>query len=258
MGKVKQAQKDRASSILVRLLHGESVNDASDHQFLTELLSKHPKCEEKIGKGIASFQCNELYENNRCFNVVRIDGSAVSFSVKACLQAPSYRADALQAFRTVIAPQSKAFWAEYKANTPIHDRLCPITGEFISEENHAVDHSGDNAFHVIVDKFLLHYGLDVKTLRYTNHPAIEFFYYPEDAKIREDFLDFHRRNACLRVLSKQGNSLVEIERRRMSSKALTRSISELTTSDDLSEMPIPRPRHTSDASATNGVPSFRP
>ena len=57
-----------------------------DHEFLMDLLKKHPKAIEKIGVGVKHFTIEPSKGGTRCFYVTRIDGSHDDFSYAKCLK----------------------------------------------------------------------------------------------------------------------------------------------------------------------------
>ena len=65
-----------------------SAEDAAD---LTALLERHDELEEKIGTGIAGFEVNIPPDDvpqfsQRCFWIVRLDGTKIDFSIGHCLK----------------------------------------------------------------------------------------------------------------------------------------------------------------------------
>lgn len=69
-----------------------SLEDAAD---LAALLERHSEYDEKVGNGIAAFEVNVPPDDvpqfsERCFWVLRADGSKIDFSIGHCLKAQPY------------------------------------------------------------------------------------------------------------------------------------------------------------------------
>lgn len=57
-----------------------------DHEFLLELLKKHPSTVEKVGVGVKQFTVENAKGGTRCFYVTRVDNSRSDFSFMKCLR----------------------------------------------------------------------------------------------------------------------------------------------------------------------------
>ena len=68
------------------LIRGSTV-EGKAHTVLKALLEKHPKYDQKVGCGFASFKYDEHpeYTGTMCFFIVRTDGSSEDFSFRKCL-----------------------------------------------------------------------------------------------------------------------------------------------------------------------------
>jgi hypothetical protein len=55
------------------------------HSFLKALISRHPRAEEKVGKGIDHFTVEHSVRGRRCFCLTRIDGTKADFTMSACI-----------------------------------------------------------------------------------------------------------------------------------------------------------------------------
>lgn len=68
------------------LIRGATV-EGKAHTVLKALLEKHPKYDQKVGCGFASFKYDEHpeYTGTMCFFIVRTDGSSEDFSFRKCL-----------------------------------------------------------------------------------------------------------------------------------------------------------------------------
>jgi hypothetical protein len=80
--------------MLTKYAIGETVS-AADALDLTALLERHDEREEKIGNGIAGFEVdappNDVPQfSERCFWIVRNDGTRIDFSIGHCLKRKPY------------------------------------------------------------------------------------------------------------------------------------------------------------------------
>ncbi len=75
------------SAMLHRYGLGDRVSDV-DAIDIHALLKRHDEIEEKVGSGIANFTVDSApdWGNQRCFWIVRTDGSRVDFSYQHCLE----------------------------------------------------------------------------------------------------------------------------------------------------------------------------
>lgn len=81
------SQKD-AIFFLQQLLNIEPFATVREpfHSFLCDLVSRHPRAAEKIGKGIDHFTIGVGLYGTRCFYLNRVDGSRTDFSFMKCVR----------------------------------------------------------------------------------------------------------------------------------------------------------------------------
>ncbi len=60
--------------------------NGADHEFLLDLLNKHPRKAEKIGSGVKYFTVEKAQGGTQCFYITRVDGSRSDFSFMKCLR----------------------------------------------------------------------------------------------------------------------------------------------------------------------------
>lgn len=80
--------------ILNRYKIGDRVND-EDAADLSALLERHDERDEKVGKGVVGFEVRSPPDDapqfsQKCFWVVRSDGTAIDFSYVHCLAPKPY------------------------------------------------------------------------------------------------------------------------------------------------------------------------
>lgn len=87
-GKQFASQKD-AVFFLQELLHKEPVCATVRepfHAFLCDLVARHPRAAEKIGKGIERFTIEPALFGTLCFYLHRVDGTRTDFSFMKCVR----------------------------------------------------------------------------------------------------------------------------------------------------------------------------
>lgn len=82
------------SNMLNKYQIGQRVSD-EDAVELTALLERHDEKHEKIGTGVAYYEVNNPPQEyprytEKCFWIVRTDGSKIDFSIKHCLDKKPY------------------------------------------------------------------------------------------------------------------------------------------------------------------------
>lgn len=71
-----------------QILHGSELGvelGVHEMEFMMALLLRHPKAAEKIGAGVLAIRTTSSKYGNRCFELLRADGSSCEFSYRACL-----------------------------------------------------------------------------------------------------------------------------------------------------------------------------
>lgn len=88
IGHLSFKSKKDALNFLKEILNTYSVGDevnVEHEKILKMALEKHPSREIKIGAGIEKFVVDFGDFRTKCFWIVRVDGTKVNFSYKACL-----------------------------------------------------------------------------------------------------------------------------------------------------------------------------
>ncbi|WPJ95245.1 DCL family protein [Coraliomargarita algicola] len=177
---------------------GQSLEN-DDLKEVIELLALHPNAKDKIGPGVnrISVGVNER-GNGREFKIHRADGTVDNFRPKKCITQPVHHSNLMDACRGHIADQISAFRiSEFSANTCLR---CPINGELLTEGNSDVDHY-PISFKELVFRWLNSIDLGVQQVKVAGASQHEI----EDAKLRQSWIDFHRKQARLRLTSSTGN-----------------------------------------------------
>ncbi len=171
--------------------------------FLYALLCRHPNCQEKTGRGIAGFKVQKTIYGNAGFVIVRSDGTETDFSFMRCITPRSQIADFKQACRNMVHGQVWAF--KISAFTYCATIKCPVTGEDVTVANAHVDHEPPHTFDNLVSRFCEAIQVNPETVEICGYSDGEMEKWFADEELRKAWQEFHRRNAVLRIVSKQAN-----------------------------------------------------
>jgi hypothetical protein len=193
----KSAADKRIAGVLAKYAPGAVLDDA-DEAFVRAVLANHQSAAEKIGVGVDHLEVMRSDFGNRCFCIVRVDGSRIDFSYKSCLTPRSALDDFKKACRTSVVDSVLAF--KSMAFALSGSLTCPITGEVVTWDTCHVDHAEPWTFDAILAAFIAEYGSTASvdaaggtTTRFLNEP---------DALM---FRAYHDARASLRVVSRTAN-----------------------------------------------------
>lgn len=202
------AVRKRIQAILASYQPGSTVN-LFDAALLVDLVQRHPHAEQKIGCGVAGFRVekNPEYPSATCFILVRTDGSTTDFSYRECLRQTPHGQKVTSAFRAAIESDIFKFKQERfdAAGGELH---CPITGEALGFVGAHVDHAPPDTFANLLADFLAGEGVDLASLAVK--PSADNTYSDRlcDVALENRWIEFHRFNAVLRVVSRTANLLI--------------------------------------------------
>ena len=194
----KTKARNRCREIIAATKNGELVT-GDDAEFLLWLLDRHPRAAEKIGCGVAGFTVQDAGMGTRCFVVHRVNGSSTDFSFYSCITAPDSTVLVRKAMRRAVADQVTEYKQASAARGPL---ICAITGQVLSWDNAHVDHAPP-IFVALADDWAKQVGgyLAIRlTLAADNQLGRTLT--PGDA---DEWADFHRANAHLRIVSRLAN-----------------------------------------------------
>jgi len=181
------------------MLHAATLGvelDPPEHVFLLELVKRHPEGERKIGPGVKAFRVTTSEYGNRCFEVIRVDGTETDFSYLKCVTEPSELGDFRKALRRAVERQ---IW-EAKEKVFLWDEEieCPVSGERMTREQAVVEYVGED-FESILMEFMEVEGLEKHDLPLG--PWIEGKREIADPNLEDRWKAFHESRAKFRVLS---------------------------------------------------------
>lgn len=176
-----------------------------DLKDILDLLETHPNVKEKIGVGIEYVRIAKAQYNTKSFELVRSDGSTEFFSYTKRINAPKtdftkLREACRQAIQEDLRNVKLAYFDRFSKKGQVK---CQESGDLAKYEELNVDHRQPNTFSVIVDRFVELNKLDLKKINYLqidggpNELA--------DENLKEEFRQYHRDKANLRIVKKSLN-----------------------------------------------------
>lgn len=166
---------------------GTAVTDPLVHA----ALELHRDRDEKVGPGIDHITVGINEYRERCFYVVRVDGTRVDFSYRMCFGPATPWADLTVALRCEVMPQIYAF----RDSTPL---VCALTGVPLEIGNLHVDHVAPRTFAVLAREWV---DLQGGVTAVPSHKAGTGVRLLSDMEHSESWQLYHEQHAQLRLLS---------------------------------------------------------
>lgn len=198
---------DHCRNILARYNEGERILLKDDHDFLSNLLLGHKDCLDKIGGGIHYFTNRKMPPyNNKCFFIVRTDGSEIDFSFMQCISPSDHRKDVLQSMRMAVLDQILAFKDDFFESIRAGDNslVCPITGMGLTRQNTHIDHAAPITFQYLADLFLKLNDITYGHIRLNESPD-GFGSVFDDLALINEWRRYHAKFAILRAVHRDAN-----------------------------------------------------
>ena len=171
------------------------------------LLLNHPRAEEKTGPGVEAIKVAVGHNSsNRCFHVVRTDGSIEDFSIGKCIDGDhSDFHKFCVACRRAVEADVRAYKRKFfDQNADLNGQVkCQSSGQLISYEEAHADHREPFTFSAIAHFFYKSKGLDLEVIQYDTKGKYgnEF----SDLEIIDSFREWHKENAKLRIVHGKTN-----------------------------------------------------
>ena len=198
----------RCRDILGATRDGSLVSEES-LTFLLELLQHHDEWSQKAGDGVRGVSTQTTAHGTRCFVLLRKDGSSIDISFPHAIRlVPSKRTaslipQALRDFRSAARTAVDVQIRQFREAQLTYSQRCPVTGDALSRDNCAVDHSPPATFDAILFDFCRANQINpLSVVVGSVDGTIAVF---EDKEILANWQAHHRDKAVLRLTSIIGN-----------------------------------------------------
>ncbi len=210
LGELKFDSKKEAKEHFSNILNKHPLKTKlSNGEFddVMSLLLCHPKADEKIGSGVKFLKIDQGYNSsNRCFHIIREDGSMENFSIGKCINgdhSPFYKfcIACRKSVESDLSEMKKQYFQE-KSDSE-YKVICPLTKEKIEFNESHIDHREPFTFASIVHFFIQARNIDLNQIKYItqNNYGNEF----EDNQLSQDFQSWHKKNAKIRIVNGKAN-----------------------------------------------------
>jgi hypothetical protein len=169
--------------------------DRPEHEFLMELLARHPEAKKKVGPGVKAFRVTTSEFKNRCFEVIRVDGTETDFSYLKCVSEKTAWSEFTEALRRSVKQQ---IW-EAKEKVFLWDEVITLAGETVTREQTRVEYLSPDTFGWLAEEFSLTEKLDKNNLPLGPSPDGEKVIV--DQALESRWQAFHEKRAKFEVLS---------------------------------------------------------
>ena len=188
-----------------QILNEKGIISEDNKSFLLDVFKNHREWILKKGKGIINIYTDtakhEKSYNQKCFYLVRNDGSVTDISYIKSIYPPSKKTDISNACRYAVREEIE----NYKKNQIIFGATrCAITNEILKYNNTHIDHF-DMSFKDLVKIWLKDKNVDDIYLSINKNKDLESKKYFKDLNLNTSFLDFHNKNTNLRAVTKKAN-----------------------------------------------------
>jgi hypothetical protein len=214
IGNKKYASKKEAivhyRSILNAYDFGQSLNYA-DFSELIDLLNYSPYSENEIPEYsensvyVSDIKVSRVQFGTRCFEIFYEDGTSryisyiMQINGKTCSASDLFYA----ACRSAVSVDIHAVKSHYFKGCRGLAK-CQETGILSKWEDLVVDHRQPNTFSVIVDRFKELYHIEPESLKYSTDEQNNIVF--TEMIIAENFREYHRAKANLRIVRRECNS----------------------------------------------------
>lgn len=198
----------RCREILAATPDGQAVEEASA-PFLFDLFQYHDEWIEKAKGGVLNISTQMTPHGTRCFVLMRQVGDGIDISFQHAIRLlPSSRTanllpQALRDFRNASRNAIQAEIFEFRDRSLQQRRNCPYTGETLSRDNCAVDHTSPKTFDVLLFNFCRSRTINPLQVAVGSEGGTVAVL--SDPGLLAVWQAYHRANADLRLLSKLGN-----------------------------------------------------
>lgn len=181
--------KETTTNVEVEIVDGEIINLNEEEEVFIEDI--------RIAK---------VQYDSKCFEIVYTDSSTCYISYLLILNRPKSdpAKDFNKACRNAIQNDMRLVKLKYfQLNSKKGQVKCQETGELHKWVDLVVDHRQPNTFSMIVDRFKEVKQIDVNKIEYDYDEGNKLLF--KDQTLMEDFVNYHKEKANLRIVKKEQN-----------------------------------------------------
>lgn len=200
---MKSLNKSQKTKICKYILNNtDCVVEKKYSDFLVNnIFPTHPEWKKKVGVGIDHLEVRNTSYGNKCFFIIRTDGTITDISYPAAISPYNKTKDIMAACRNAVSSTIELLRRSTKL--PF---VCPVTGEVVTDRsNMHIDHY-DLTFKELFDLWMKDKDVDElyrRTLKSNMDDCVDTFF--DDDKVILDFIQFHNSHTHLRAVSKNAN-----------------------------------------------------
>lgn len=176
-----------------------------DLQFVVAVLEMHPNRDVIVDCGIKRIVVQHLNDKHggRRFLLIRTDSSMRDFTWRNALTPKTARSRLMKACRWAVREQVKDFREKAFAGGPV--LTCEVSGSQITQSDSDVDHIPPRTFERLVAAWLKSVGLEEDGVAFVPVVGYEQADRWEDVFLEENWREYHRTHAHLRVIHPWAN-----------------------------------------------------
>jgi len=210
LGEYNFTTKKEAKKLYSKILNETDLEhdlEGGNYDYVMALLLNHPCADEKIGCGVEAIRVSTGYTAlNRCFHVVRTDGTVDNFSISKCIDGEhsEFHKFCIACRRAVEADVRSYKRKYFEKNSDENGMVkCQSTCQLISFDEAHVDHREPFTFSALAYFFHKSLGMDLCSVQYATKGKYgnEF----SDVTLIELFQKWHEENAKLRIVHGKEN-----------------------------------------------------
>jgi hypothetical protein len=204
----KTALTERCRRILASTPDRQPVTEA-DAEFLFALFQYHDEWSHKASGGVSEISTQTTVHGTRCFVLRKHSGEQVDVSFPHAIRLiPSSRTtelqpQALRDFRSAARAAVRVQIYAFRDQALQQAQSCPITGEQLTRDNVAVDHSPPGTFDQLLFEYCRERCINPLTVSVGSEGGVVAVF--DDPTLTQDWQSYHERLARLRLLSRLGN-----------------------------------------------------
>tara|TARA_R110001606_G_C15086654_1_gene617937 strand:+ start:47 stop:658 length:612 start_codon:yes stop_codon:yes gene_type:complete len=196
----KKEKKEKCKQIL----HSCKKISKEDEIFLINIFKNHKEWGLKKGVGIKYIYVDKAKHkksyNQKCFYIVRLDGTITDISYVKSIQHPSKFTEISKACRYAVNAEIE----NYRRNIKFGVSRCAITKKLLEYDKTHIDHY-DLDFKDLVKKWLISKDEESVFQLINKTRDLEFETYFTLKSLSECFLKFHNKNTHLRAITSHAN-----------------------------------------------------